>query len=277
VTTVLRFLPPGGEIRAFELHGDPGLVRLDPRWHQAALRFVQSGFLHILDGTDHLLFLLCLVIPFRRLLPLAAIVTAFTVAHSITLIGAALGHGPDALWFPALIEVLIALSILYMAIENVFGPRLQLRWIVAFLFGLVHGFGFAYGLQELLQFAGSHLVSSLLAFNVGVELGQLFVLAILIPVLDLAFRYLNERTTTIILSLLIGHTAWHWLLERGERLGKFPWPGLDAASLAGAIRWLMALMILAGLAWLVREAIQRRRRWLRRQDEAARGSPRSSA
>jgi hypothetical protein len=264
VTTVLRFLPPGGEIRAFELHGDPGLVRLDPRWHQAALRFVQAGFLHILDGTDHLLFLLCLVIPFRRLLPLAAIVTAFTVAHSITLIGAALGYGPSALWFPVLIEVLIALSILYMAIENVFGPKLQRRWIVAFAFGLVHGFGFAYGLQELLQFAGSHLVSSLLAFNVGVELGQLSVLAILVPLLSFIFHHLNERIATIILSILIGHTAWHWLLERGERLSRFPWPSFDAAAIAGAIRWLMALLILAGLAWLVREAIQRRRKWLRR-------------
>ena len=59
-------------MRAFEFHGDPGLVRLDPRWHQAALRFVESGFLHILDGTDHLLFLLCLVIPFRRFRPLVA-------------------------------------------------------------------------------------------------------------------------------------------------------------------------------------------------------------
>lgn len=265
VNTVLRFLPPGAEIRAFELHGDPGLVRLDPRWHQAALRFVQSGFLHILDGTDHLLFLLCLVIPFRRLLPLAAIVTAFTVAHSITLIAAALGYGPGALWFPVLIEVLIALSILYMAIENVFGAKLQVRWIVAFVFGLVHGFGFAYGLQELLQFAGSHLITSLLAFNMGVEIGQLLVLAILIPILNFIFHFMNERTTTILLSLLVGHTAWHWLLERGERLGKFPWPSLDAASLAGAIRWLMALLVLAALAWLGAQWGQRRGRARRKR------------
>src|SRR5256884_436293 len=65
VTTVLRLVLPGGETRAFEFDGDPGLVRLDPRWHQAALRFVDLGFLHILDGTDHLLFLFCLVIPSR--------------------------------------------------------------------------------------------------------------------------------------------------------------------------------------------------------------------
>src|SRR4030095_10849998 len=63
VTTVVRFLPPGGAVRAFEFDGDPGLVRLDPRWHQAASRFVAAGFFHILEGTDHLLFLICLVIP----------------------------------------------------------------------------------------------------------------------------------------------------------------------------------------------------------------------
>ena len=87
-------------MRAFELVGDPGLVRLDPRWHQAALRFVALGFSHILDGTDHLLFLLCLVIPFRRSAPLVLIVTSFTVAHSVTLIASAFGFAPDAQWFP---------------------------------------------------------------------------------------------------------------------------------------------------------------------------------
>src|SRR5262245_7770912 len=89
VVTVLRFLPSVDIVRAFEFEGDPGLVRLDPRWHQAALRFVQSGFFHILDGTDHLLFLFCLVIPFRRFRSLVTIITAFTIAHSVTLIASA--------------------------------------------------------------------------------------------------------------------------------------------------------------------------------------------
>src|SRR5439155_11043213 len=80
VVTVLRFVTPGGSVRAFEFTGDPGLVRLDPRWHQAAFRFIELGFFHILDGTDHLLFLLCLVIPFRRLGALIPVVTSFTVA-----------------------------------------------------------------------------------------------------------------------------------------------------------------------------------------------------
>jgi len=260
VNTVLRFIPPQGEVRAFDLHGDPGLVRLDPRWYQAAFSFVGSGFMHILEGPDHLLFLLLLVVPFRRFLPLAAIVTAFTVAHSITLIATALGHGPDALWFPPLIETLIAASILYMAFENVLGPGLRRRWILAFAFGLVHGFGFAFGLQQLLQFAGAHMVTSLVAFNLGVELGQLLVLAVLIPALNLLFRYVKESVGTLLLSLLAGHTAWHWLIERGERLAKFPWPAFDPGALAGAIRWLMALLVVGGLAWVASDAIQRSRK-----------------
>ncbi len=256
VVTVLRFLPPGGAERAFEFSGDPGLVRLDPRWQQAAWRFVVAGFRHILDGTDHLLFLLCLVIPFRRPRALIAIVTAFTVAHSITLIASAYNFAPDGLWFPPLIETLIAVSIVWMALENIAGGNaeqsLQRRWIIAFAFGLVHGFGFSFALRETLQFAGAHLLTSLLSFNVGVELGQLLVLALLLPLLAALFRFVvAERMGTISLSALVAHTGWHWLLERGERLRQFNWPALNAASLAVALRWLMLLLIVAGLASLV--------------------------
>ena len=150
--TVLRFLPPGGATRAYEFHGDPGLVRLDPRWHQAAWRFVKEGFFHILDGTDHLLFLLCLVIPFRRFRALIPIVTSFTVAHSITLIASAYDAGPESLWFPPLIETLIAISIVYMALENISPAcsNAQRRWMIAFGFGLVHGFGFSFALRQTL-------------------------------------------------------------------------------------------------------------------------------
>lgn len=258
---VLRFLPAAGVVRAYDFHGDPGRVQLDPSWTQAALRFVGTGFLHILEGTDHLLFLLCLVVPFRRLGQLVWIVTSFTVAHSITLIASAYGLGPGALWFPPLIEALIAISILYMAVENVIGSSVARRWVVTFAFGLVHGFAFSYALRESLQFAGSHLLTSLLAFNVGIELGQLLVLALLVPALDLLFRFVvAERLGTIILSVLVGHTAWHWMTERAEKLGRFSWSAPDAAQLASAIRWLMLILVLGGLAWLARGALRRRQR-----------------
>ena len=260
VATVLRFVPPGGEVRAFEFEGDPGLVYLDPRWHQAALNFVHLGFLHILDGTDHLLFLFCLVIPFRKLRALIPVVTAFTLAHSITLIASAYNFAPDYLWFPPLIETLIAASIVYMALENIVGAgSLQRRWMIAFGFGLVHGFGFSFALRQSLQFAGSHLLTSLLSFNVGVELGQLLVLVLLIPVLQLFFRYaVAERMGTIILSAIVAHTAWHWMLDRGSvlRSFRFTWPALDAALLASLLRGLMFLLILGGLLWLFRRGVR---------------------
>jgi HupE / UreJ protein len=273
--TVMRFMPPGGAVRAFEFYGDPGLVRLDPSWFQASWQFVKLGFFHILDGTDHLLFLACLVIPFRRFRSLIAVVTAFTVAHSITLIASAYDFAPDALWFPPLIETLIATSIVYMALENIVfaasastgthtsqssqtahsaASALRRRWLVTFGFGLVHGFGFSFALRQTLQFAGSHLLTSLLSFNIGVELGQLLVLVLLIPVLDLLFRFVvAEQLGTIILSALVGHTAWHWMGERYAvlRQFRFAMPVIDAAFLAGAMRWAMLAVVAVGLYWIV--------------------------
>jgi hypothetical protein len=256
VITVVRFLPPDGSVRPYEFVGDPGLVRLDPQWFQAAGRFVVQGFFHILDGTDHLLFLLCLVIPFRRIRALIPVVTAFTVAHSITLIASAYDLAPSALWFPPLIETLIAMSIVYMALENIIGgSTVHRRWMMAFGFGLVHGFGFSFALREMLQFAGSHLLTSLLSFNVGVELGQLLVLLVLVPVLDLLFRYVvAERMGVIILSALVAHTGWHWMIERADHLRQFPfeWPELTTALLADAMLWLLLLVTFAALVWLAR-------------------------
>jgi hypothetical protein len=252
-TTVLRFLPaaPPGAERAFQIHGDPGEIQLDPRWHQAALRFVGLGFRHILDGLDHLLFLLCLVIPVRRLRPLIAIVTSFTVAHSITLIASTAGLAPSGLWFPPLIETLIALSIVYMAFENIVAKRHPRRWLLAFGFGLIHGFGFSLYLRDSLQFAGAHLATSLLSFNAGVELGQLLVVGIAVPVLGLVFRRVPERVGIILISALVAHSAWHWMTTRGAVLREYQleWPVFDLAFMAGALRVLMLLLIIGAAAW----------------------------
>lgn len=260
VVTAVRYQPPAGAERAYELTGDPGLVRLDPRWHQAAWRFIRLGFEHILDGTDHLLFLACLVIPFRQFRALAVIVTAFTIAHSITLIAAASGFVPDALWFSPLIETLIAVSIVYMAFENIAGAtNIQRRWALAFGFGLIHGFGFSFALRETLQFAGSHLLTSLLAFNLGVEFGQLFVLALMVPALTLVFRFVvAPRMGTILLSALVAHTAWHWTTERWDRLSQYEWPALGPLPLLWIVRILIVAVSAAAVAWLIAVNLRRK-------------------
>jgi hydrogenase/urease accessory protein HupE len=257
---VVRFMPPGGSIRAYDLHGGFGRLDLDPRWYRAAWTFVKFGFLHILDGIDHLLFLLCLVIPFRlrQLWNLAAIVTAFTVAHSITLVASTLEVVPTGDWFPPLVEMLIALSIVYMASENIVAvslrrrANLRWRWLVAGGFGLVHGFAFSFALKQDLQFAGAHLLSSLLAFNVGIEAAQLLLLLLALPVLDRVFaRPVVQRVGVIMGSAFLAHTGWHWLIERWQALQYLEWP--PGAVESGTA--LVALLLLGAVAWW----IQRRR------------------
>lgn len=259
-TTVLRVVGADGSERVLTYHGDPGIVHLEPRMLQAAGQFTALGFEHILDGIDHLLFLLCLVIPFRRLRPLLVIVTAFTAAHSITMVVSALGLAPAAPWFPPLVEVLIALSIVYTAVENVLGARAEWRWMVAFVFGLVHGFGFSFALQDSLQFAGAHLVTALAAFNLGVELAHLALLVVAVPILNRVFGGLvPERAGLIIVSALVAHTAWHWLVERLADFGS-AWsgvPAFDAATAAGILRIAIGVGAVVWLLWATRPLVRR--------------------
>ena len=252
--TAVRFLPASGGVRAYEFLDDSGVVTLDPHWYQAAWLFVVLGFEHILSGPDHLLFLLCLVVPVRRFRKLIPVVTAFTVAHSITLIASASGLAPDGAWFPPLIEVLIAASIIYMAIENGFGTgNPHRRWMTAFGFGLVHGFGFSFVLHNTLQFAGGHLLASLVSFNVGVELGQIFALAVAIPVLNFAFgRFVSERMGTIVLSFAVAGTGFVWLFARLGRL----W---SVATQADLLRALILVVALGG-GWWIASGIRERRK-----------------
>jgi hypothetical protein len=262
--TVLRFIPTDGRERVFDFSGDPGRFQLEPGWWHSFFQFIQLGFWHILDGVDHLLFLFCLLIPARNVRALIPAVTAFTLAHTVTLISSALGLVPTASWFAPLIEALIALSVLYMACENIFGVQIAARWKVVFCFGLIHGFGFSFILADRMQFAGNHLVSSLLAFNVGVELGQVAVLVVATPLLALLLRGVRriahgEQIAVILLSAFAAHSAWHWLVERGESLAQFSWqrPTLDAAFLAATLRWLMLLLACAALLWALHELIAR--------------------
>ena len=118
------------------------------------------------------------------------------------------------------------------------------------LFGLVHGFGFSFMLQNQLQFAGDHLLLSLLAFNVGIELGQLLCIVVAIPLLSLLFAKirLSERLVTVVISAFVAHAAWHWLAERWDTLAKVEWPQIDAAVLG---LWIALAAALGILAWLM--------------------------
>jgi hydrogenase/urease accessory protein HupE len=182
--------PGGSDQFAFATEARDHTLKIGSAGAQASgtRSFFLMGVEHILLGWDHLLFLACLLLLGGSFWGLMKIVTAFTVAHSISLALAAL----DVVSLPPrLVESLIALSIAYVAAENIFlrDRAASKRWIIAFVFGLVHGFGFASVLREAgLPKAG--LVWSLLGFNLGVETGQAMVVALTMPLL----LWLGKRT-----------------------------------------------------------------------------------
>jgi HupE / UreJ protein len=167
---------------------------------RAAGSFLVLGIEHILTGYDHLLFLVGLLLPGGGLLSIAKIVTAFTIAHSVTLSLAVL----QVVMLPdRLIEAVIALSIAFVAAENLFlKPEVSRRWLVSFGFGLVHGFGFSSALRELgLPVHG--VLLSLFGFNVGVEVGQGLVVAACLPLLLVLRRTRWEGRAVVSSSLAI--------------------------------------------------------------------------
>jgi hypothetical protein len=179
-----------------------------PRGH--AYEFLRLGVLHIFTGYDHILFLVGLLLVGASLVEVLKIVTSFTAAHSLTLSLAAFG----GLSLPGrLVEAGIALSIAYVALENLLGRRLERRWLVSFGFGLVHGFGFASALTEMhLPRAG--LATSLISFNAGVEVGQVAIVLSVIPLLRLLRRSPAYGTVTASASALILVTGLFWLYQR---------------------------------------------------------------
>ena len=228
-STALTFVNRYSEEFYYDFVGSPGLLVLAPDWYQVATEFIKRGVIHIWQGIDHLLFLFCLVLPIKQLGRLFWVITAFTVGHSATLLSAVLGLVPDVIWFPSLIECLIALSIVVMALDNILGKHHQRRWLFGLCFGLIHGFGFSFALAETLQFSGSHLLVALVGFNLGVEIGQLLLLAAALPLLWFAFRLLEsndqnldrQNLFVILLSAIVAHTALHWLNNQWQLLSGY--------------------------------------------------------
>ena len=207
VTVVL----PGGEaIAAILGPSDPPLrVAAEPLLRQLG-RFLWEGVMHLATGFDHILFLCAVLVMADRIRRLAAVVTAFTAAHSVTLILSAL----EVVTLPSrLVECAIAASIAYVAVENLLVDEAKRRWMLAFFFGLVHGFGFASVLRET-GLPTRALVPSLLMFNVGVEIGQLGVVAALYPLLARIRRHPRRRAIISAGSVLIGACGVYWLVDR---------------------------------------------------------------
>jgi hypothetical protein len=192
------------------LEFDVGAPELRLPWIGQFLRMAWLGVEHILGGYDHLLFLVALVIVQVRFWSLLKIVTAFTVAHSVTLTLAWFG------WIdlPArLVESLIAVTIAYVAVENILGKGVQQRWVLTFGLGLVHGLGF-YGVLREIELARENVATTLIAFNLGIEAGQIVAMAglygALVLVADRAWYALGVR---LVSAAILAVSGW-WVIER---------------------------------------------------------------
>lgn len=167
----------------------------------AAYTFVVEGVHHILEGPDHLLFVICLVLGATGLPSLLARITGFTIGHSVTLSAGFFGYVPSGGWFVPTVEIGIALSIIYAA-AIALAPKSQRRggelamFVITCAIGLLHGLGFSFVLHEILQVDAPNVWQSLLAFNVGVELGQLLIVAIALPVF-ITLRHLGDHVWRI--------------------------------------------------------------------------------
>jgi hydrogenase/urease accessory protein HupE len=194
----------------FELGAPPPPARASPVFGPLS----RMGLEHILTGYDHLLFLFALVLVGGPLRSLVAAVTAFTIAHSVTL-----GLSAFAVWVPSprIVEPCIALSIAYVGIENWFVRDAKGRWKITFLFGLVHGFGFAGALRDV-AVPRADIPAALLAFNFGVEIGQLVVLLALVPlVLAVRKTAIWTRIGLRACTMTIAVTGLVWFISRMQR------------------------------------------------------------
>ena len=204
-----------GKVRQylFDIYNSRYIIELDEGssgTFQQMGRFVVLGVEHIFTGYDHLAFLLALILLGGSLQSLIGVVSSFTIAHSVTLSLATL----DVLVFPTeFVESAIALSICYIALENIFVEKTSGRWKITFFFGLIHGFGFSTVLREM-NLPSTGLLTSLFSFNLGVEIGQVVIIAMVCPLVFFLARQTWHKVAVTVTSALIGGLGLVWFVDR---------------------------------------------------------------
>ena len=225
---ILDYSPGGTQVfRARGLLAEP--VAISRSVLSAVVTFIKEGVRHILDGLDHVLFVLCLVLGAAQIRNLVWRVTGFTIGHTVTLSAGFFGFVPSGAWFVPTVETGIALSIIYAAAIAVL-PRSEQNgsernlFVVTCAIGLLHGLGFSFVLHKILQINSPDIWQSLVAFNVGVEIGQLSIIVIAWPLFRLV-NYLSRR-------------AWHigrWAVAGGCAAIAVFWTGQRALSVVGTL------------------------------------------
>lgn len=245
----LEFLPANQPARRFALAGGTGWIALDPRWYEAAWLFARQGFVGAFSF-DRFVFFLCLVAPFRGMRSMLALVLAFTGLQAFALTATAVVDIRGIRWLPALFDTGLAAAILLLAIGNLAAPSVRARWFVCAVIGALGGFGLGLLLHDAWQFAGTHPFISAVCFNLGVAAGEVVSFALAFALMRFIFaRLLAPSLAVVVVSALLGHMGWHWMIDRAQPLGH----ELEHAS-AGALSsalWLLPAIVVGALAWIL--------------------------
>ena len=211
----------GGETKISRIKGlltDPRDI--DDTWLSSTLTFVRHGAEHIVEGLDHVLFVICLTIGAASLGNLVWRITGFTLGHSASIIGGFFGFIPPGSWFIPAVETAIALSIIYVAVIALLQRQVRSVLGVTAAIGVMHGYGFSFGLSTILGNDAANLWVSLAAFNVGVEIGQLAIVLVVWTIYVVALRIVKHRQTYVrgVVAVPAIGIATVWVVQRLTRL-----------------------------------------------------------
>jgi hypothetical protein len=244
----LEFLPAEGPALRYQVPGRSGRIALNPRWYEAAGLFVKLGFF---DGfaLDRLVFVVCLIAPFRQFQSLLIVLLVFGGLQAAMSTAIAVGPAADNLFLAALFNTMLAAATVLVAIGNLGAPSLRRRWCVAAVVGAVAGLGLGQLLADALQFAGSQTVVSIAAFDVGSVLAQVVCLALVLVGLRLLFALvLGPSLGLVVLSVILGHMAWHAMLDEAHEVSHQISHGGLSSPLDGIGLWMLAALLVGGLA-----------------------------
>jgi hypothetical protein len=251
VQTPVRYVTAAHTTRTFVVAGGPQRVSLEPGGPSVASQFARLGVEQLAQSPEHLLFLLCLVIPPRRIRTVLGAFGAFAAVYVVALAASALMPRPMDLPLLLGLQTATAATLVVAALQNITTPRLVWVRIVSGVFGIVDGASFGSAYRDAWMLAGPHTLVSLVAFTAPVVLGSIWLLLILQPVVGLVYRSgLPQRIAIILLSAVPVHAGLHGVLDRGSQLLQLDFAGSDVALFALTRHW-QAVLLVFGLAILL--------------------------
>ena len=238
VQTPVHYVTASHATRTFTVAGGPQRVSLEPRALTVASQFARLGIEQLTQIPEHLLFLLCLVIPPRRIRTVLGAFGAFAAGHVVALTASALIPRPMDLPVLLAVQTATAATLVVAALQNITAPRVVWVQIVSGVFGLVDGASFGSAYRDAWMLAGPHTFVSLVSFAAPVVLGSLWLLLIVQPVVGIVYRWgLPERLVIILLSAVPVHAGLHGILDRGPQLLQLDFAGSDPMLFVLSSHW----------------------------------------